>query len=63
MSNPYYEEKLKNLNSMLQKVQDDNSELEKENEEIKVSLEELENEIKENYDSILKKIEPLKVKN
>jgi len=61
--NPYYEEKLKNLNAMLKRVEDENVELEFENNEIKKNLEELNKEIQENYLNISKTIEPLKTKN
>lgn len=62
MNNPYYEEKLKNLNNMLDKVKQENSEIEKQNAEITESLKELEKQIETNYEKILKTIEPLKAK-
>lgn len=60
MNNPYYDEKLKNLNTMLKKVQDENKDIEQQNQDIKKSLDELEEEIKKNYDEIIKSIAPLK---
>lgn len=62
MNNPYYEDKLKNLNSMLEKVLNENEEIEKQNQDIKENLEKLEKQIIENYDEIIKQVEPLKAK-
>lgn len=52
-SNPYYEERLKTLNLALEKILNENKEIEDQNSQIKKSLDDLENLINENVETIL----------
>ncbi len=59
-SNPYYEERLKTLNLALEKILNENKEIEDQNSQIKKSLDDLENLINENVETITKSIEAIK---
>lgn len=59
-SNPYYEERLKTLNFALEKILNENKEIEEQNNLIKKSLDDLENMINENVETITKSIETIK---
>ena len=60
--NPYYEERLANMNRLLQKIQDENKDVEKQNQDLAEELKNLELEIENSYKSICSLIEPLKNK-
>ena len=60
--NPYYEEKINQMNKMLDRIQKENNEIQAENVELDKELVLLQNDIETNYTEILNLIEPLKNK-